>query len=345
MTRLFLLFVFTCALTLFAGPVDDMAPGTWYEAPNTHMRDVDPCPQRNCSYSGTGGQAAIIKAWGGAAYDDTRDRLIVWGGGHGDYGGNEVYVFDVNTLTWTRVTDPSDPPARDEPYASDGAPGSSHSRNTLQYVPHLDALCIFGFSGYFPSAGTGSRNTDCYDFTNDRWIYQADAPVGGSGRGITGVDKNGMVWSHGDGQQGKLCRYNPYTDTWNEFVKNPAPRYPMDGVSYEAYDPNADAPLDGVFVAGWSREASSGLVSVARKDGETGAKAVLQYLSSQDAVDDCELIIAALSRHLEASGKRVIDKSDIKRLTAVEQAEAERRKLEEYKMKTNEEMLAAIDQQ
>jgi len=57
---------------------------------------------------------------------------------------------------------------------------------------------------------------------------------------------------------------------WNAFVKNPEPRFPVDGISYEAYDPEKKAPIEGVFVAGWSREASNGLVGVARKDGEHG---------------------------------------------------------------------------
>ncbi|HWQ84697.1 MAG TPA: FAD-dependent oxidoreductase, partial [Anaerolineales bacterium] len=47
---------------------------------------------------------------------------------------------------------------------------------------------------------------------------------------------------------------------WNEFVKNPNPVYPINGLSYEAYDPGPGKPVEGVFVAGWSREASSGLV-------------------------------------------------------------------------------------
>ena len=67
---------------------------------------------------------------------------------------------------------------------------------------------------------------------------------------------------------------------WNEFVKNPSPNFPIDGISYEAYDQETGKPLEGVFMAGWSREASSGLVGVARKDGENGAKALLQYLQT-----------------------------------------------------------------
>jgi ferredoxin--NADP+ reductase len=129
---------------------------------------------------------------------------------------------------------------------------------------------------------------------------------------------------------------------WNEFVKNPQPRYPLDGVSFEAFDPDAAKPIEGVFVAGWSREASSGLVGVARKDGENGARALQQYLLTQ-ATADSAAIFDQLEQHLKQTGRRVVTKEDITRLDAVEQAETKRLGIEEYKMKTNQEMLAALE--
>lgn len=129
---------------------------------------------------------------------------------------------------------------------------------------------------------------------------------------------------------------------WNEFVKNPQPTFPEDGISYEAFDPETNKPLAGIFVAGWSREASSGLVGVARKDGERGAKAVLQYLETLPAGDGVEETLSALHTRLSHLGKPVITKEDIQRLEAVEQAEAERQGLEEFKFASNEEMLTAM---
>ena len=129
---------------------------------------------------------------------------------------------------------------------------------------------------------------------------------------------------------------------WNEFVKNPTPRFPVEGLSYEAYDPQTGAPITGVFVAGWSREASSGLVGVARKDGENGARALLQYLQGLSPVDDKNVALVSLSQLLHKTGQPVISKDDVKRLEAFERAEAERQGLEEFKLKTNEEMLAAM---
>ena len=130
---------------------------------------------------------------------------------------------------------------------------------------------------------------------------------------------------------------------WNEFVKSPNPCYPIDGASYEAYDPAENRPLEGIFVAGWSREASSGLVGVARKDGENGARAILQYLRALPATGINELeIVDQLVQKLTEKGKRVIWKEDIALLEASEQAQAEKLGLEEYKHKTNEEMLALV---
>jgi ferredoxin--NADP+ reductase len=128
---------------------------------------------------------------------------------------------------------------------------------------------------------------------------------------------------------------------WNEFVKNPNPQYPIDGLSYEAYDPNLSQPIQGVFVAGWSREASSGLVGVARKDGENGAQALLQYLSSQPVYAG-DAPLQRLLETLQRTGKPVIRKPDVQRLEEFERAEAGRQGLEEFKLKTNEEMLQVI---
>jgi ferredoxin--NADP+ reductase len=129
---------------------------------------------------------------------------------------------------------------------------------------------------------------------------------------------------------------------WNEFVKNPAPRFPVEGLSYEAYDPQAGQPIPGVFVAGWSREASSGLVGVARKDGENGARALLQYLQGLAPLEDKKSVLERLYQLLNKTGRVLVSREDVLRLEAFERAEAERQGLEEFKLKTNEKMLAAM---
>jgi ferredoxin--NADP+ reductase len=64
----------------------------------------------------------------------------------------------------------------------------------------------------------------------------------------------------------------------SEFVKHPVPRYPMDGLSYEAFDPATARPISDVFMGGWSRHASNGLVGLARKDGTNAMCRDTNYL-------------------------------------------------------------------
>ncbi|MDD5369888.1 MAG: FAD-dependent oxidoreductase [Anaerolineaceae bacterium] len=115
------------------------------------------------------------------------------------------------------------------------------------------------------------------------------------------------------------------------------PVFPIDGVSYEAYDPETGCTVQSVFLAGWSRQASTGLVGIARKDGVNGAKAVLQFLhtltpSPDDSVD-------RLEKYLGQLGKPVVTWADIRHLEEIEREEALNRGLDEYKYSSNQEML------
>ncbi len=127
---------------------------------------------------------------------------------------------------------------------------------------------------------------------------------------------------------------------WNAYATNPEPRFPVDGISYEAYDPDQKRPIEGVFVAGWARNPSDGLVGIARKDGERAAQAVWQYLQTlpPTAVD-----LDALVDTIQAKvSKPVITWEQVQKLEAIERAEAEKRGLPEFKFDSNAAMLAAL---
>ncbi len=118
----------------------------------------------------------------------------------------------------------------------------------------------------------------------------------------------------------------------NEFLKRDNPRFPVDGLSYEA-------TVEGVFVGGWSRKASEGLVGYARKDGINAAKAILQYLQTKEPAG---VSAEAVLDRMKNLGKPVAMKEDVKRLEAVEAEEARKRGVEEFKFASNEEMLQAM---
>lgn len=129
-------------------------------------------------------------------------------------------------------------------------------------------------------------------------------------------------------------------DKWGDFAKNPEPRFPIAETSYEAYNPELKQALEGIFVAGWARQASTGLVGVARKDGTNAAQAVMSFLATIQPKGDDPL--AALNAKVLMLSKPVVRATDLKKLEAAEAAHAAEFGLPEYKFASNDEMLTEM---
>ena len=121
----------------------------WQELPTTAIQAV--CPPNNfggINYPFFNNCRSVVSAWSGAALDTRRNRLIVWGGGHVDYSGNEVYALNLGAkpATMVRLTDPSDftknigcPDAN-----PDGTPVSRHTYQGFVYLKRADRLLNYG---------------------------------------------------------------------------------------------------------------------------------------------------------------------------------------------------------
>lgn len=132
------------------------------------------------------------------------------------------------------------------------------------------------------------------------------------------------------------------------FLTNPAtlPGNPNPAL-YQAYDPVAQKPLEGIFLVGWSRKASDGLVGIAKQDAEKGIKVVNEYLASREgsSSEEIDRKLHALVERLEKNGASFVTKDDVELLEAVEKEEARKRKTWEYKFAADEEMLKVISAQ
>jgi len=129
------------------------------------------------------------------------------------------------------------------------------------------------------------------------------------------------------------------------FVTNPAelPGDPNPAL-YQSYDPVTKQVLEGIFLIGWSRNASVGLVGVAKQDAERGMKVVTGYLAGKEGFPP-ELVehkIEAVLDKLEENKVAYVTKEDVAALEAVEQLEAKKRNTWEYKYTSDEEMLNII---
>lgn len=124
----------------------------------------------------------------------------------------------------------------------------------------------------------------------------------------------------------------------SEFARRPDPRFPVEAQSFEV------AGMDEVFVAGWARRPSVGLVGMARKDGILGTRAVNAYLNSLPAAAGTDPFPALLAA-LKETGKELLAKEDVARLEAAEKEEALRRGLEVFQYQTYEDILTAARSQ
>jgi ferredoxin/flavodoxin---NADP+ reductase len=105
---------------------------------------------------------------------------------------------------------------------------------------------------------------------------------------------------------------------WFSFVKHPQPRYGVNDISFEAFDPACGEALDGVFIVGWAREASQGQVALARKDAQGCAAAVCAYLDAQPRAVDVAAVRQRLMAALAQLDKPVITLADVRRLDEIE---------------------------
>ncbi len=127
---------------------------------------------------------------------------------------------------------------------------------------------------------------------------------------------------------------------YGEFVKNQQPRFPVDGISYEAFDPREDRVIPEVFLAGWARRASTGLVGIARKDATIASQAVIQYLQTQSPTS--APVSDRLRERLDQLDHPVVDKQILQSLEALERERARELNLETFKFGSNREMLEVL---
>jgi len=116
------------------------------------------------------------------------------------------------------------------------------------------------------------------------------------------------------------------------------------GAAYQVWDPETGQPLAGVFVVGWARRASDGVVGRARLDAETGIKRVVAWLATRPKrpTAEAERVIAAVIAALEKTGVPYVTYQDVLRIEEEERARAAQAGVEEHKFKSDAEMLALL---
>jgi len=253
--------VFLTSPVLLAGVTNNLSSlqsGTWYQYPNSTLdgsgQEPIPMPAAGFANDGYGG---IMSDWSGAAYDTTRDKLIVTGGGHAGYAGNEIYTFDVSTGVWARIWGPTPngglncvPAAGDwgagpssgiaasgtgiptgsyeYQYYCDNNPAQRHNRGSLVYLPTQDALFECSGSEWMtsdasPPTGLSDFWTWWFNFSGavaNTWSH--NGTLSGSGRAAAYDPVTGHVFMRAYptiySYSEYIYEYTPTTQTWSSAV-------------------------------------------------------------------------------------------------------------------------------
>lgn len=131
------------------------------------------------------------------------------------------------------------------------------------------------------------------------------------------------------------------------FVTNPVKTgNDPDDALFQAYDEASGKIVDGVFLTGWARKASEGLVGIAKRDGEWCAEVVTRYLRTKKPLTSAAVgdVFARLQAVLRQRNVTVVDLEGLRILEAAEK-EAPRTPecIGEFKFATNQEMVALIE--
>ena len=149
----------------------------WYQIPNTSIQSK--CPTYS-EIQGNSGCAAVMSAWSGGFFDTKRNRLIIHGGGHTDYYGNEIYAIDLNAnpIAPVLVQDASHGSAVSnvgscpEAY-TDGTPNARHIYNGELYLPVQDKYFLYG--AFKSTCGNDTDGQWQYSPTTSSWAQQSPA--------------------------------------------------------------------------------------------------------------------------------------------------------------------------
>ncbi len=178
----------------------------WTALPaSTSLQGSDACPPNNF-----GGDPFlfseycenVIRAWSGAIADTTANRLIIWGGGHNNYYGNEIYSLNLtaNPIMLVRLKDPTVPTNFENssncidgipPGSPNFAPNSRESYAGMAFLPTAYRMYIEGGS-VACLLGDQSQNTWTIPLSglssSTSWVHEnptISGPTPGSDGGFT----------------------------------------------------------------------------------------------------------------------------------------------------------------
>ncbi|WP_158288821.1 PEP-CTERM sorting domain-containing protein [Rubrivivax albus] len=193
-------------LSYLQGLLDATPEGGWVQVNTTAFSSAWASPAEGGLSPGSySNPATVVTAWSSMAWDSQRGQLQLWGGGHANYMGNEMYLWQGTDGTWTRGSLPT----RMTQYGStstfftvdDASPQSAHTYDNNLYVPVNDMFVTFGGAAFNSGGSFVVRGPDGKPVPAGPWMWdprKADAnKVGGvDGSGYLPQTLGGNMWTN-----------------------------------------------------------------------------------------------------------------------------------------------------
>jgi len=180
-------------LSYLQGLLDATPAGGWVQASTTTFGSAWPTGAGAAPWS-PNNAAALPVAWSGFAWDSKRGDLIFSGGGHANYVGDEVYVWNGSNGAWTRGTLPSKVDLGTAMVVGQDAPQASHSFQTNTYAPVNDRYVVLGGGTW----NSGGQLADANGRTGPWWwdpsLADANKVGGANGTGWDSTSQGSNSW-------------------------------------------------------------------------------------------------------------------------------------------------------
>jgi len=220
--------------------------GGWVKASTNLFSDAWATGSAAVNYSSFQNPGSVVMAWSSVAWDSSRGDLLLWGGGHANYAGNEMYVWSGGSGEWGRGSLSS---RVDSNYfvVDNAAPQSSHTYDNNIYLPINDMFLTFGGAAFQSGGG----------FTTLNPTTGAASPAGPWLWDPSRADPNKVGGTTGSGYDPTSVGGEMWTNMWGRTVGSPPPSFVNGAAAY-----HTENGMDVVYVTADSQ--SSGFPSLYR---------------------------------------------------------------------------------
>lgn len=141
-------------LSGLVGVLFGIPEGSWVKVNlNVYSNTWPPAELRTLISGANPSPRKIIEAWSSFAWDPNRGELWIFGGGHANYTGNDVYRWRGTTRRWERASLASEIKQNDLGYwqavdGPDAAPASAHTYDNNMFLPIADRMLVWGGAAY-----------------------------------------------------------------------------------------------------------------------------------------------------------------------------------------------------